>query len=351
MNIKKTLLIGLVIVTVIALIFVIVNNSKEIKDTSNLEKVRVQAGWIINGEFASICSAMLMGYYQDEGIEVDLIPGGPSGASFILATNAIAQDATLTIGIEGDTVPLIRGRSKASGDEQLKVKAFGTLWNENPYGFIVRNDSGLNSINDFIKRKPDGTRYKIGVTSDSIIQNAIARSLGVSVKDMDIVIVGYDATPYLTGQVDAMAGFWTSLLYEAEVAKLPSKFISASEIPGFSQPALVLEASEKTLADKPDTLVRWMKATIKGVEYVKKNPELAANHIVDMRCGGSMLNKDQELWLIKESSKLFDKKRIGWIDEKQVDNFSKIFHSLDQIPFAIPSSDIIDYKILNSLYW
>jgi len=225
MNIKKTLLIGLVIVTVIALIFVIVNNSKEIKDTSNLEKVRVQAGWIINGEFASICSAMLMGYYQDEGIEVDLIPGGPSGASFILATNAIAQDATLTIGIEGDTVPLIRGRSKASGDEQLKVKAFGTLWNENPYGFIVRNDSGLNSINDFIKRKPDGTRYKIGVTSDSIIQNAIARSLGVSVKDMDIVIVGYDATPYLTGQVDAMAGFWTSLLYEAEVAKLPSKFI------------------------------------------------------------------------------------------------------------------------------
>lgn len=351
MNKKKSFtLLVLLIIFLFAVVLLISRDKTSPISKNNLEKVRVQTGWIINGEFANICSALVNGYYADNGLDVEIVPGGPTGASFILATNAIAQDPSLTIGIEGDTVPLIRGKSKEIAGEKLHVKAFAAFWNTNPYGFIVRKDSGLNNIKDFAKRKPDGKKYKIGVTSDSIIQNALANDLGISVSDMDIVIVGFDSTPFLTGQVDAQAGFWTSLSYEADKAGIPNNFISASEISGFNQPAMVVEATEKTLTEKPELLSRWLQATIKGSDFIIKSPEIASQQILDKRCGGPTLNQQQEEWLIKKSVPLFDTNKIGWVYESQITDFAKTFYKLGQIPFVPSSEDLIDYSILKTIY-
>lgn len=350
-NLKNTKNLAIILILTILCTILIksVQDRVNTKTTVPLEKIRVQAGWIINGEFAGICSAMLNGYYKAENLEVELIPGGPSGASFILATNAIAQDPTLTIGIEGDMVPLIRSRSKLAQVEQVRAKAFAALWSPNPYGFIVRKDSEINSIADLTKLKPDGTKYKIGVTADSVIQNAIANAYNISVKDMDIVIVGFDSTPFLTGQVDVMAGFWTTLVYDANKAGIPNNFISSDQIPGFKQPALIAEATEYTLSTKQDVLIRWMNATIKGIKFVIQNPEIAAKHIRNESCGGPILNEEQELWLIKNSIELYQDK-IGWIDKNQISDFSRTYHSLGQIESIPRIDDIVDYRILNEIY-
>jgi len=136
---------------VIISIYLFLNSSEEEND---LDKVRVQAGWLLNGQFAGVCSAIVNGYYEDLGLDVELIPGGPAGASFIIATNAVAQDQSLDIALDGDIIPLLRGITKESANEQLKVKAFAAFWNENPFGFIVREDSGIEKIEDLaLKRK------------------------------------------------------------------------------------------------------------------------------------------------------------------------------------------------------
>ncbi len=343
--------ITILIVLILAIILFVVyknNHSASITDKTDLEKIRVQAGWLINGEFANVCSALVNGYYKDEGLDVELIPGGPSGAAFVLATNAIAQDSSLDIGIEGDLVPLLRGRTKAE-NEKLKVKAFGALWNQVPYGFIVRQDSGLNSLKDFVKTKPDGTKYKIGVTADSVIQYAIAKYAGVSVNDLDIVIVGFDATPFLDGQVDALAGYWTTQAYEVEKAGIAYKFLSSDEIPGFKQPSQVLLATENTLKEKKDSLVKWLRATNKGTSYVENNPAEAAKQILDPRCGGPNFDPVQEEWLIRKSLPLFQGQEIGYIDANQVKDFATAYYNLGQIPSIPDTSELIDYSVLNEV--
>jgi NitT/TauT family transport system substrate-binding protein len=352
MSNKKIYLVAVIIVLVAICGFLYEKraNNLSANHTGFLEKVRVQTGWIINGEVANICSAIVNGYYRDEGLDVDLLPGGPTGASFIIATNAIAQDPTLTLGVDGDLVPLVRGRAKSNEEGRLRVKAFAAFWNENPYGFMVRSDSGLNSIKDFIKRKPNGGKYKIGVTADSVIQFAIAKYLGISVGDLDIIIVGFDAAPLLTKQVDAIAGYWTTQAYELEKAGISYKFLNASELPGFSQPSMIAMATEKVLSEKQITLKKWLRATIKGLEFVKNNPEKAAEQIIDARCGGPTLNKDQELWIIKKSIPLFDSLKPGWIYEPQVTGFAKAYNLLGQIPVVPKAEDMIDYSILRSIY-
>lgn len=325
-------------------------STKNNVQSQKMDKVRVQAGWLLNGEFANVCSSIVNGYYKQQNLDVELVPGGPVGASFVVATNAVAQDDSLTLAIDGDSVPLLRGVTKQNKNEKLKVKAFAAFWNQNPYGFIVKSDSGLSSIKDFTKRKSDGSKYKIGVTSDSVVQYAIANYLNVPVTDLDIVIVGADTTPLLTGQVDALAGYWTTQAYEIEKAGIPYKFLNASELPGWGQQSMVAIATDKTLRDKKDVLKRWLVATIKGTEFIQKNPEIAAENILDKRCGGPTFNKEQELWTIKKSIPLFDKTKPGWIYENQMMDFASAYKKLGQIPNVPQVSDVIDYSILDSIY-
>jgi len=83
-----------------------------------------------------------------------------------------------------------------------------------------------------------------------VIQYAIADYTGVSVDDLDIIIVGFDASFFLANQVDALASYWTTQAYEVEKAGIDYKFISAGELPGFSQPSTVAIAKNSTLRKK-----------------------------------------------------------------------------------------------------
>jgi len=342
---------ALLFFTIGAVLFVSVNGQTSLKTRDvPLEKVRVQAGWLLNGEFANICSAIVNGDYEKEGLNVELVPGGPTGGSFIMATNSVAQNNDITLGIDGDIVGLLRGVTKENPNERLALRAFGAFWNKSPYGFIVRSDANINSIKDLTGRKPDGTKYKIGVTADAVVQYAIAKYAGVDVNDLDLVTVGYDATPFLAGQVDALAAFWTTQAYEVEKAGIDYKFLGSDEIPDFSQPSMVAIATEQTLATKKETLVRWMRATIAGSEFIKAHPEQAGTFIRDNRCGGDSFDVDQETWLIKKSIPLLDQNRIGWIDATQVMDFAASYKNLDQIP-NVPSQDqLIDFSVLNEIY-
>ena len=351
-NMKKVL-IGMLVVSLFLLagfIFLERNDQNAKENLQELEKVKVQAGWLLNGEFANVCSAIINGYYQKRGLDVELVPGGPSGAGFIVATNAVALNDDLTIGIDGDIVPLLRGVTKENENEQLKVKAFAAFWNENPFGFMVRKDSGLNSIKDFSKRKPDGSKYRIGVTADSVIQDAIAQYTNVDVKELDIIVVGFDAAPLLASQVDALAGYWTTQAYELEKAGVDYNFLPASELPGFNQPSMVAVATDKTLNEKRETLAKWLIATNEGVAYVKHHPYEAAQHILDNRCGGPSFDIVQEQWLINKSIPLFDQEKPGFIFEQQVMEFAEAYRNLGQINRKPVVNEILDYSILNIVY-
>lgn len=316
--------------------------------STELEKVRVQAGWLLNGEFANVCSAITNGYYKDRGMEVELIPGGPSGSNFIVATNALAQDSTIDIAIDGDIIPLLRGVAEEDESKRMQLKAFATFWNDNPYGFFVRKDSGIESIEDFGTRLENGQLPRLGLTSDAVIQYAIAKHLDIEVSDLNIITTGFDATPFISRQVDIIGGYWTTQAYELEQANIEYDFISASTIPGFTQPSMIAIASNKTLKEKPDLLERWLVATQKGGDVVKENPAKAAQDILDSRCGGPEFDIDQEKWLIDKSLPLFTSP-LGAIDTGGIEDFTQAYYDIQQIPRVPDLGEYIDTAILERI--
>ncbi|MFA5644230.1 MAG: ABC transporter substrate-binding protein [Patescibacteria group bacterium] len=348
--IRLAFFLTIILVILIVVSFIFKNKEKNNVEDEQLEKVRVQAGWILNAEFANICSAIKEGYYEEEGLDVELIPGGPTGASFVIATNALVQDKNIDIAIDGDIIPLLRGVTNEREEEKIRAKIFSVFWRENPFGFIVRKDSGINNFYDLVNnRKNDGSKYKIGVTADSVAQFAIANHVGVPVDDLNLSTVGFDASPFLLNQVDALASYWTTQAYEVEKAGIDYNFLSFGDIPGFSQPSMVAIARDETIREKPEMLEKWLRATIKGSKFSISNPEKAAEYVLSDVCGGKILDIDQELWMMKKSIPLFGDDNIGSVDIEQILNFSKAYYDLGQIPSIPSENDIIDLSVLNKI--
>ncbi|MGH6922851.1 MAG: ABC transporter substrate-binding protein [Propylenella sp.] len=309
-----------------------------------VERVRVQAGWLLNGEFAAFCSALVNGIYADYGLDVTLLPGGPSGGGFIVATNALVQDQTIDIAIDGDLVPLMRGTGRPP-ERQINVKAFAAFWTDSPYGFLVREDSGIHSLRDLAGGSPDGKPYRVGVTADFVLQDALARHAGGSPDQINFVTVGFDALPLITGSIDAQAGYWVTQAYELVQANISYRFLPISELPGFHQPSLIALARKETIEQRPEMLARWLRASQDGARFVLSDPETAAKQILDSRCGGPSFDFQQESWLIRQSLSLYNPADLGRLDPTLISSFATVFKEIGQIQRVPIIEDVYTDKI------
>ena len=343
----------IIIVFIVSLLSLVTGCQRERSSSEGLEKVVVQLGWIINASYAPIAVAIVNGYYLEEGLEIELRPGGPSGASFLNATHLVAQDSSVDIAVDNAITTFLRAKAMGAKEDNLfKVRLIAAFWQENPMGFLVREDSGLNSLKDLANRKPDGSRFTIGATAGSIVLQPLAKYINVPYEDMSIIQTGADAVPFLAGLVDALLSFWTTQTFEAEIANIPWRFLPINEIPGMSQPAMVVMVSDNTLMNRSEMLEKWLRATIRGVNYTIENPESAARAVLTV--GGNLLNIEQEQWIINKSLPLYRNNdfcdMIGYLNATQIMKFVRTLYEFGEIPRMLYVEELIDFSILNRIY-
>lgn len=337
------------IISGISIIFSLVGCSPNIPN----DHVVVQLSWLANGQFSFICSALVEGYYEKEGLDVEIREGGPA-ISFLRSSTILAQNEEVDIAVESVLTELVEGRALPLEVDQLRVKIIAAFWQDNPLGFLVRADSGIDSLSELVRPKEDGTKYVIGATPDAVLIKAIAKSQGVSYEDLEIITTSYDTTPFLIGEVDALWSFWTTQAYAAEAANIPYKFLSLSEIPGLTQPSNIIITKETILDNRPDMLKKWLRASIKGAEFTVKHSQQAAKNILDPRCGGKNLSFDQELWLIEKSKELYypssNTDCIGFINPETIITWANTYLSITGNPNAPTEAQLVDLTILNDIY-
>ncbi len=313
----------------------------------------VQASWLADGEVSSICSAIVEGFYREEGLDVELRPGGPA-ISFAYSSTILAQDEDVFVSIESALTEFVEGMARPGESGQLGVKAIGALWQDNPLGFLVHEDGPSSLAELFTGARPDGSPWVIGATPDAGLIEAIASHLGVSYDDLGIVTTGYDAAALLDGRVDALWAFWTTQAYEIEKAGIPYRFLSLSEIPGLSQPSMIVLTREDILRDKKDVLVRWFRATIRGAVFTVEDPERAAMSILDERCGGPDLDYDEELWLIRQSLPLYEYRNaldyVGYLDPEIVMSWTRTYLGIANNQNIPDAETLMDFSILEAIY-
>lgn len=263
-----------------------------------IRKVRVGMPWVMNDEEAPFYNALALGYYQEEGLEVELVPGGP-GVDHLKTLGGRALE--IAIVASGGGIP----RAVASVTPN-PVVAVGALLKGWPYSFFT--------ISKELMAKPlvpsDLKGKTVAVQSPTaggdLYLNIMLDKYGIPRQSVNVINAGSDLSPLLVG---------TAQFYSAWVVNQPRQ----AEQNGFQWNALmyrdwvtdqyadVIAVRQETLLDPDgqDMVRRFLRATYRGLRYLLDHPEESAEFAVAYitKEGGSW-TKEQALWRFKQQAGL-----------------------------------------------
>lgn len=108
-------------------------------DAQSPSAVGLQLGWFANSQMAGDFTAIGKGYFKEAGLEVNIVPGGPSiDPVGVVASGSVPIGNVASIGV------LVSGRSRG-----VPVKAFATAFQRHPFAFFFLKGSGIKTPADF----------------------------------------------------------------------------------------------------------------------------------------------------------------------------------------------------------
>ncbi len=226
-----------------------------------LEDFDIVLDWYPNAVHSFIYVAMEKGYYAEEGLNVNVrFPSNTNDA--ITLTAAGQADAGLYY--QTNTI-------STAANQDIPIKVIGTVV-QHPLNIVMSmRESGINSAAD-LKGKVIG--YP-GTPDNEIFVKAMMENCGLSYDDMTMQDVGFDLnTALITGNVDAVIGGYINHEYPTLIQEgydVTYFNITDEGIPDYEE--LVLVTGEKQLEEESDKLAAFIRASKKGFEDVKNDPQ------------------------------------------------------------------------------
>jgi NitT/TauT family transport system substrate-binding protein len=221
------------------------------------QPIEMQLGWIGSGNQLGEVVALQLGYFAAEGLDLTIVPGGPNNdgvASVASGRSAVGQTASspsLMLAVSQD----------------LPVRCFAVSCQKHPYAYFSLAKNPVHAPADMRGKK-------IGVQATGVILlRALLAKNGMDLKDVEVVTIGSDMTPLMTGQVDVVTGWLTNT--------------TALKVLGPDHVALQLwdtgvqlygdpyYATPDTIAAHGDLLARFLKASARGWGFAHANRDQA----------------------------------------------------------------------------
>jgi NitT/TauT family transport system substrate-binding protein len=228
---------------------------------SAAEPVSVRLNWIAGAEHGFFYLAKEKGWYEAEGIDLEIIGGSGSTMSVSTVGNgdtdfALADGATVARAWEVDA-PIV---------------ATGVLLRESPASVYSFADKGINSMSDLCGKRV-GLNLKSTTTAQFHAMVSEAK-LGDACKIEEVPMSGGGSREVLTGVVDAAVTFSHEDPVQLRVQhKREMKEILAADF--FQLFSLAIITNKNMVANKRDIVDKFTRVTRRAIDYAAKNPEEA----------------------------------------------------------------------------
>ena len=214
--------------------------------------VTLALNWFPEAEHGGFYTALLEGYYAAEGIEVDILPGGP-------AAGVVTRVATGSVdfGVE-NADQVVFGRAAGAA-----VRALMAPIQDSPQCIMAHEASGIERLSDLRD-----------VTLAMNPKGAFAQFLQAELPLPNVRIVPYTGTvtQFLLDPRSAQQAYLFSEPYIARQAGAEPRCLLISEL-GFNTYTSLLIASERTWQRDPELVRRFVRASIRGWERYLADPE------------------------------------------------------------------------------
>lgn len=232
----------------------------------SLKSVSIRLDWFPDQQHAGYYVAKEKGYYEDAGLDVEIVPGQGS-------TEVVQQVAS-----GGNDFGNAFGMGVVFGRaEGAKVKAVANYGADADICIIVRADSDIQEPADLEgKTIGNGTGSPFAAMLPVVWANEGVDADAVTTRDMDAAA----GIPSLVqGRIDGWIGnAWSEpmtmdLEFDTEARCLSYRDYGAS----IMGPSII--ASDKMIAEDPETVEKFVNASIKGWAYAFSNPDEAGKAV------------------------------------------------------------------------
>jgi NitT/TauT family transport system substrate-binding protein len=220
-------------------------------------KVVIQYDWLMgNGQIGDIV-AVHNGYFKDQGLDVEMLPGGPNSATLAPVISGQAQ-----LGQFSGVSQLLLARSAGA-----PVRVFATGYQQAPFAYF--------SLPKAPVRKPEdlyGKRIGIQPTARATLDALIAKAK-LDPSKLNISTMGFDMTPLAAGELDVVTGWITNTQALAVIG--PDRITMMEGAAGIVDPGNAYFATDSGLERAADLLAKFLSAVAKGWGYTHDHPEEA----------------------------------------------------------------------------
>jgi NitT/TauT family transport system substrate-binding protein len=245
-------------------------------EPAELTHVTLRLPWIINAQFAGPYMALEKGYFEDEGLDVEIRPGG-----FDINSITLVASGEDTFGLH-DTGSLILARSN-----EIPVVAAATFFQKHPGGLMALKESGIETLEDI-----EGKTIGFQEGGPWMLSKAMLEANGIDLDTINQTTVGFDLSPLFSGQIDLMTVYVTNEPLIAQAQGYETTVFLPYDY-GIETSSEALFTTDEYLDAHPDVVCGMVRAIRRGWEEAIANQEEAVDII--MAAGGEELNRDAEL--------------------------------------------------------
>lgn len=298
-----------------------------------LTPATLQLQWVTQAQFAGYYVALDKGWYRDEGIELNIKPGGPDITSVDLVSAGTSDFGTALL---ADLAVAI-GKGK-------QVISIGQIQQANGLLLIAKKDSGIKQPKDFL-----GKRIGVWMGSWESQFNALLAKEGLNFKDVNLVAQGWSMKPFLRGELDvAFAMIYNEyhVILESGIKPEELNIIDYAHY-GLDFPGDVLFTSHQMLKKDPSLCRRMLRASLKGWQYAMEHPEESVDIVLKFDKSG-IQKKQHQLSMMKEITKLVQVagRRLGYTDEVTVKRMIDLLVHYKILETPIEFRDVFAAEIL-----
>jgi len=226
------------------------------------QPIEMQLGWIGGGNQLGEVAAIQLGYFAEEGLDLTIVPGGPNNdgvagvASGRSAVGQVSSSPSLMLAVSQD----------------LPIRCFAVSAQKHPYAFFSLAKNPVHTPADLRGKK-------VGIQATGLVLlRALLLKNHMQLSDVQVVTIGSDMMPIMTGQVDVVTGWLTNTTALKVLG--PDRVTLRLWDAGVHLYANPYYATPDTLRDHGDTLARFLGASARGWGFAHANRDKAVELLI-----------------------------------------------------------------------
>jgi NitT/TauT family transport system substrate-binding protein len=263
-------------------------------------RVSLQLKWLHQAQFAGYYVAEEKGYFREEGLQVDIKPGGPD-----IDPEKLIAYGTDDFAQAGGVESLLAAR-----DIGLPVVAIGAVFQKIDVVFIAKRQSGITKLTDLSERTV--STWYTGVH--------LLRGSGLDPSKIIEVPQAESMTPFLRDEVAVAAATFFNQLPMLRAQGLSDLIVFDPADYGVVFPRDTIITSERMVKERPDVIGCFLRASLRGWRYAATNQAEAVDAVIRRNPN---LERDHQSVMMREVVKLLTwgpgtTAGIGYIDAQAV---------------------------------